>query len=113
VASIPNGYNGVLACRLADPSNLIGVEFKIDRVGLFERADGVFKELGVVRTSPAVGDVIRIEVKGAEATVKKNGVVIIGPVATGGTDAAGTRAGIVSRGTVVNPWIENYESGPV
>jgi hypothetical protein len=113
VASIPNGENGLLACRLADPSNLIGVEFKSDRIGLLERADGEFKELGFVRTSPAVGDVIRVEVKGAEATVKKNGVVIIGPVATGRTDAAGTRTGIVSRGTVVNSWIDNYESGPV
>jgi hypothetical protein len=96
-----------------NPSNLIGVEFKIERSGIFQLTDGQFKELGVVTTSPAVGDFIRVEVKGAEATVKKNGVVIIGPVATGSSDATGARAGIVSRGTVVNSSIENYESGPV
>jgi hypothetical protein len=73
----------------------------------------VFTELGFVTTSPVVGDVIRLEVKGANATVKKNGVVIIGPKATAGTNAAWTWSGVLSRGLAVNPWIDNYETGPL
>jgi hypothetical protein len=113
VAKIPTGYNGLLACRLTDPSNLIGVEFKSNRISLHERTKGVFTELGFVTTPPVVGDVIRLEVKGANATVKKNGVVIIGPKATAGTNAAWTWSGVLSRGLAVNPWIDNYETGPL
>jgi hypothetical protein len=113
VATIPASYNGLLACRLADPSNLIGVEFKNNRISLYERTDGTFKELGFVATPPTIGDVVRLEVKGINATVKKNGVLLIGPVATGGTNASGTRSGIVSRGLEVLGWIDDYESGPL
>jgi hypothetical protein len=38
---------------------------------------------------------------------------LIGPVAIGGTNAAGTRSGIVSRGLAVSAWIDDYESGPL
>jgi hypothetical protein len=113
VGSIPGYYNGLLACRLADPSNLIGVEFKNDRISLYERTDGTFKQLGFVATPPTIGDVLRLEVKGPDATVKKNGVALIGPVAIGGTNAARTRSGIVSRGLAVSAWIDDYESGPL
>src|SRR5262249_11831043 len=34
VAKIPTYHNGILACRLTNPSNLIGVEFKNDRIAL-------------------------------------------------------------------------------
>jgi hypothetical protein len=112
-ATIPASYNGLLACRLADASNLIGVEFKNDRISLYERTDGAFKELGFVATPPAIGDVVRLEVKGINATVKKNGVPLIGPVVTGGTNASCTRSGIVSRGLAVLAWIYDYESGPL
>jgi hypothetical protein len=113
VANVPTYYNGLLACRLMDPGNLIGVEFKNDGIVLYERASGWFKELGFVRTAPVIGDVIRLEVKAANATVKKNGVVIIGPKATARTDATWTWSGVVARGLAVNPWIDNYEAGPV
>jgi len=113
VAGIPTYYNGILACRLAGPSNLIGVEFKSDRIALYERTNGRFKELGFVTIAPMVGDVIRLEVRGANATVKKNGVVIIGPKTTAGTNAAWTWSGVLSRGLAVDPWIDNYESGPL
>ena len=113
VAKIPSYYNGILACRLAGPSNLIGVEFKNDRIALYERTNGRFKELGFVTIPPMVGDVIRLEVKGANATVKKNGVVIIGPKTTAGTNAKWTWSGVVSRSLAVNPWIDNYEAGPL
>jgi hypothetical protein len=113
VAEIPTYYNGILACRLAGPSNLIGVEFKNDRIALYERTNGRFKELGFVTIAPIIGDVIRLEVKGANATVKKNDVVIIGPKTTAGTNAKWTWAGVLSRSLAVNPWIDNYESGPI
>jgi hypothetical protein len=113
VASAPSTYNGLLACRLADASNLIGAEFKRGRISLYERADGTFQELGFVTEGPVVGDVIRLEVKGSLATVKKNGVVIVGPVTMAGTNATGTRSGIVSRGLAVDAWIDVYESGPL
>jgi hypothetical protein len=113
VAEIPTYYNGILACRLAGPSNLIGVEFKNDRIALYERTSGRFKELEFVTIAPLVGDVIRLEVKGANATVKKNGVVIIGPKMTAAPDAKWTWAGVLSRSLAVNPWIDNYESGPL
>ena len=113
VAKIPTDYNGLLACRLTDPSNLVGVEFKNNRISLHERTKGVFTELGFVTTAPVVADVIRLEVKGALATVKKNGVVIIGPKATAGTNAGWTWSGVLSRGLAVDPWIDNYESGPL
>jgi hypothetical protein len=113
VAKIPTDHNGILACRLTDPSNLIGVEFKNNRIALHERTKGVFTELGFVTTPPVVGDVIRLEVKGANATVKKNGVLIIGPTATAGTNATWTWSGVVSRRLAVNPWIDNYEAGPL
>jgi hypothetical protein len=113
VAEIPTYYNGILACRLAGPSNLIGIEFKNDRIALYERTNGRFKELGFVAIAPLVGDVIRLEVKGANATVKKNGVVIIGPKMTAVTDAKWTWAGVLSRSLAVNPWIDDYESGPL
>jgi hypothetical protein len=60
-----------------------------------------------------VGDVIRLEVKGANATVKKNGIVIVGPKTTAGTNATWTWSGVLSRSFAVNPWIDNYESGPL
>jgi hypothetical protein len=60
-----------------------------------------------------VGDVIRLEVKGANATVKKNGVVIIGSKTAAGKNATWTWSGVVSRSLAVNPWIDNYESGPL
>jgi len=113
VAKIPTYYNGILACRLTNPSNLIGVEFKNDRIALYERTNGEFKELGFVTTPPMVGDVIRLEVKGANATVKKNGIVIVGPKTTAGTNATWTWSGVLSRSFAVNPWIDNYESGPL
>ena len=113
VAKIPTDYNGILACRLTNPSNLIGVEFKNDRIALYERTNGRFKELGFVTIPPMVGDVIRLEVKGANATVKKNGVGIIGPKTTAGTNATWTWSGILSRGVAVDPWIDNYEAGPL
>ena len=113
VAKIPAYYNGMLACRLMGPSNLIGVEFKNDRISLYERTSGRFKELGFVTTPPMVGDVIRLEVKGANATVKKNGIVIVGPKTTAGTNATWTWSGVLSRSFAVNPWIDNYESGPL
>jgi hypothetical protein len=40
VAKIPTDHNGILACRLTDPSNLIGVEFKNNRIALHERTKG-------------------------------------------------------------------------
>jgi hypothetical protein len=113
VAKIPTHYNGILACRLTNPSNLIGVEFKNDRIALYERRNGEFKELGFVTIPPLVGDIIRLEVKGANATVKKNGAIIIGPKATAGTNATWTWSGIVSRSFAVDPWIDNYEAGPL
>jgi hypothetical protein len=113
VAEIPTYYNGILACRLAGPSNLIGVEFKNDRIALYERTNGRFKELGFVPIAPMIGDVIRLEVKGASATVKKNGVVIIGPKTTAGANATWTWSGVLSRSLAVNPWIDNYEAGPL
>jgi hypothetical protein len=113
VAKIPTYYNGILACRLAGPSNLIGVEFKNDRIALYERTNGRFEELGFVTIPPMVGDVIRLEIKGANATVKKNGVVIIGSKTAAGTNATWTWSGVVSRSLAVNPWIDNYESGPL
>lgn len=113
VANIPNYYNGMLACRLTSPSNLIGVEFRSDGISLYERTKGRFKELGFLTTSPAIGDVIRLEVRGAKATVKKNGVVIIGPKATAGANASWTRSGVLSRSLAVDPWIDNYEAGPL
>jgi hypothetical protein len=112
VGSVPADHNGMLACRLTNPSNFIGVEFTKGRISLYERTAGVFKELGSA-TPPMIGDVIRLEVKGADATVKKNGDVVIGPTATAGTNAAWTRSGIVSRGAAVSAWITNYESGPL
>ena len=113
VAKIPTYYNGILACRLTNPSNLIGVEFKNDRIALYERTNGEFKELGFVTIPPLVGDIIRLEVKGANATVKKDGAIIIGPKATVGTNATWTWSGIVSRSFAVDPWIDNYEAGPL
>ena len=113
VAKIPTYYNGILACRLTNPSNLIGVEFKNDRIALYERTNGEFKELGFLTIPPLVGDIIRLEVKGANATVKKNGAIIIGPKATAGTNATWTWSGVVSRSFAVDPWIDNYEAGPL
>jgi hypothetical protein len=113
VATVPSTYNGLLACRLTDASNLIGVEFKSDRVSLYERADGTFQELGFVPEAAVPSDVIRLEVRGALATVKKNGLVIIGPATMVGTNATSTRSGIVSRWLAVSAWIEDYESGPL
>lgn len=113
VAKIPTYYNGILACRLTNPSNLIGVEFKNDRIALYERTNGEFKELGFVTIPPLVGDIIRLEVKGANATVKKDGAIIIGPKATVGTNATWTWSGVVSRSLAVDPWIDNYEAGPL
>jgi hypothetical protein len=54
-----------------------------------------------------------LEVKGANATVKKNGAIIIGPKATAGTNATWTWSGVVSRSLAVDPWIDNYEAGPL
>jgi hypothetical protein len=113
VAKIPTYYNGILACRLTNPSNLIGVELKNDRIALYERTNAEFKELGFVTIPPLVGDIIRLEVKGANATVKKNGAIIIGPKATAGTNATWTWSGVVSRSFAVDPWIDNYEAGPL
>lgn len=113
VTKIPTYYNGMLACRLTNPSNLIGVEFKNDRIALYERTNGEFKELGFMTIPPRVGDIIRLEVKGANATVKKNGAIIIGPKATAGTNATWTWSGVVSRSFAVDPWIDNYEAGPL
>jgi hypothetical protein len=113
VVKIPTYYNGILACRLTNPSNLIGVEFKNDRIALYERTNGEFKELGFVTIRPLVGDTIRLEVKGANATVKKDGAIIIGPKATAGTNATWTWSGVVSRSFAVDPWIDNYEAGPL
>jgi hypothetical protein len=113
VAGIPTYYNGILACRLAGPRNLVGVEFKNNRIALYERTNGTFNELGFVTTAPNVGDVIRLEVSGANATVKKNGAVIIGPKMTAGTNAKWTWTGVLSRSLAVDPWIDNYESGPL
>ena len=98
---------------VTNPSNLIGVEFKNDRIALYERTNGEFKELGFVTIPPLVGDIIRLEVKGANATVKKNGAIIIGPKPTAGTNATWTWSGVVSRSFPVDPWIDNYEAGPV
>jgi hypothetical protein len=113
VAGVPRTDNGLLACRLADASNLIGVEFKSGRVSLSERMDGTFQELGFVTKAPAAGDIVRLEVKGPFATVKRNGAVVIGPVTLAGSNATRTRTGIVSRGLAVDAWIDDYESGPL
>lgn len=113
VAQLPTYYNGILACRLTNPSNLIGVEFKNDRIALYERTNGEFKELGFVTIPPLLGDTIRLEVRGANATVKKNGATIIGPKATAGTNATWTWSGVVARSLAVDPWIDDYEAGPL
>jgi hypothetical protein len=113
VAQIPRGHNGILACRITNADNFIGVEFKNDRISLYERTKGRFQELGFVTTAPVPGDVIRLEVKGANATVKKNGIVIIEPKPTAGTNATWTWCGLVARVIAVEPWIGNYEAGPL
>src|SRR5262249_33076832 len=113
VAKIPDYYNGMLACRLMGPRNLIGVEFKNDRISLYDRTNGEFKELGFATNPPMVGDLIRLEVKGSKATVKVNGRVIIGPKAVSGVNASWTWSGVLSRSTAVDPWIDDYESGPL
>jgi hypothetical protein len=113
VEHIPRYYNGMLACRLANLSNLIGVEFKNDRIALYELAMGRFQELGFISTPPMVRDVIRLEVKGVDATVKKNGIAIIGPKTTAVTNAAWTSCGLLARSLAVEPWIDNYEAGPL
>jgi hypothetical protein len=113
VATVPNTYNGLLACRLADASNLIGVEFKHDRMSLYRRTDGTFEELGFAAVVPDKGDIVRLEVKGPHAIVKRNGEVIIGPVTMAETNMTRTRTGIVSRALVVAAWIDDYESGPL
>jgi hypothetical protein len=113
VAQIPADHNGVLACRLTNADDFIGVEFKKGRISLYERAKGRFRELGFVTGAPVPGDVIRLEVKGANATVENNGVVIIGSKPTVGTNAKSTWCGLVARNIAVEPWIDNYEAGPL
>lgn len=113
IAQVPTDHSGIIACRLTNPSNLIGVEFKNDGIALYERAKGEFRELGFVTMVPRVGDVIRLEVKGVNATVKRNGVVVIGPKPTDGTNAPWTRSGVLSRSLAVIPWIDDYEAGPL
>jgi len=113
VATIPSYYSGLIACRITSSSDLIGVEFRKNSVALYERTKGEFKQLAFTRIPPNVGDVLRLEVKGDHATVKRNGVVIIGPTATAGTNAAWTWAGILARSLAVNPWIDDYEAGPL
>lgn len=113
VAQVPRDDNGILACRMTNADNFIGVEFKKDRVSLYERTKGAFRELGFMTAPPVPGDAIRLEVKGPYATVKKNGIVIIGPKPTSGTNATSTWCGIVARIVVVEPWIGDYEAGPL
>ena len=113
VAGMPNYYNGMLACRLMGPSNFVGVEFKNDRISLYERANGQFKELGFTPDPPVVGDLIRLEVTGSKATVKKNGSIIIAARTVVGMNASWTWSGLVSRSSAADPWIDSYESGPL
>jgi hypothetical protein len=113
VAQVPRDHNGILACRMTNADNFIGVEFKKDRISLYEKAKGQFQELGFVTKPPVPGDMIRLEVKGAYATVKKNGIVIIGPKPTAGKNATATGCGLVARVIAVEPWIDDYEAGPL
>jgi hypothetical protein len=113
VASVPQEPAGALCTRAADSWNLIAVQFSMSGIHLLARSNGDFKELTKAPGAPAVGDVLRLEVKGTNATVKKNGVVILGPVPTGGVGDGATRQGILSSNAAVDPWIDDYESGPL
>jgi hypothetical protein len=50
---------------------------------------------------------------GANAPFKNTGANILGPPPTAGTNATWTWSGVVSRSFAVDPWIDNYEAGPL
>lgn len=111
VASVPSEAGGAICARAYDTWHLIGVQFSDASIQLLSRSNGDWKLLATTDSGPAVGDVLRLEVKGADATVKKNGAVILGPVATEGVGGGATRQGILSCSAAVDPWIDDYQVG--
>lgn len=113
VASVPPQAVGLLCARVVDSWNTIGVTFGATGIELGSRSAGYWTALASTATPPAVGDVLRLELKGTTATVRRNGAVILGPVATGGVGDGSILQGVIAFGAPVDPWIDDYEVGPL
>jgi len=108
---VPSDRGGAICVRVVDSWNLMAIKFSTEGIQLLARSRGEWHPLSATEKPPAVGDILRLEVKGASAVVKKNGVVIFGPVATGGVGDGSTRQGVLACDGVVDPWIDDYEVG--
>ena len=111
VASVPSDRGGAICARVVDSWNLIAIKFSAAGIQLLARSKGDWHPLSATGKPPAAGEILRLEVKGASAVVKKNRVVILGPLSIGGVGDGATRQGVLACDGAVDPWIDDYEVG--
>lgn len=101
-------------CRVAIGDNFIGLRNSGANLDVYKRVGGTFTRLTPSPNgqSLVIGDVIRLEVEGTDTwRAYKNGVLTnTGSI---GTSFTSTRQGVICRITPHNPWIDNFEAGPL
>lgn len=101
-----------ICCRLLDINNWVGARYVVGTGAyqIYQRVNGTLTQLGQYSTTPAIGDLIRLEVEGTEARLFVNGTKRVTGTITGGV--VSNRQGVVLRSAVVDNWIDSYEAGP-
>lgn len=110
----------VVCCMLTDNANWVGVRAGNNTVnnGVIEILKCVAGVRTILYTSAAdtcvTGDTIKLEMFGpGETTLYLNGVMTAGPDVPGPRPPASNKTGVVMRASALNPWIDNFRTGPL
>lgn len=105
------GTNGPLICvDVQDTDNWVGVRNAANNYSVLKKVNGTVTVAVTITQTPAVGDVIRLELRGRDLTLLVNGTTIWTGTLAAGDLATETRPGVVVRTSNRSPWIDNWRS---
>ncbi len=101
-----------VCCRLANSANFVGIRNSGGFLQVYRRVSDTLTLLHSSDQGIVVGSVLRLECQGTNWTAYKNGVQIA-TGAIGHASLTNVRQGVVARIVVHNPWIDDFEAGPL
>lgn len=105
-SSIPFGS----VVRGVDRSNYIGARVVTGSgAELYKRVSGTFTLVGSYSYTPALDDVVKLEISGTSVTCYVNGVSRVTGTVSDGVFTGVTKAGLVPRGSTGDPWLDDWE----
>lgn len=102
-----------VVCRMQDRQNWgIGIRLNsASQMQVSRRNASTVVNITTVSITHTAGDVYRIEVEGTSARIYQNGSLLT--TVTASTFTTETKTGVVVRINTHNPWIDDWESGPL